>query len=109
MLYRLYVALGAISLAACHQIPNPSPVPPDASDAAPPAPAADASPSTPCQAACDAMARVCGTQQTDCVTVMANIDGRRLVRKSNGQPLTCADVSAAPDRPSMRGLGIGCP
>ena len=106
--YGLYVVLAAISLAGCPPPAPPAPVPPDATDASPaPAPLGDAS--TPCQAACDALARICGPQPADCVTVYANIDGRRLVREPNGRPLTCTDVAAANDKPSVRGLGVSCP
>jgi hypothetical protein len=103
--YGLYVSLLGISLAGCPPSVPPAPVPPDATDAAPAPPG----PSTPCQAACDRLALLCGPQPADCVTVYAAIDGRRLVRTSSGAPLTCAAVASAVDKPGMVALGITCP
>jgi hypothetical protein len=106
--YGLYVALAAFSLAGCPPPTPPAPVPLDATDASPaPMPASDAS--TPCQAACDRLSLLCGSQPADCVTVYANIDGRRLVRTSSGAALTCAAVASAVDKPGMAALGITCP
>lgn len=103
----------ALALTACPPSQPPAPVPPDATDGAP-MPVQDAAappgPTTPCEAACAALARLCGPQLDDCVQVMSQIDGQRILRETvSGKPLTCADVAAATSKTAMRALGVVCP
>ena len=80
-----------ILLAACGQAcvpsPSPAPLPPDASDAS----------TTPCAAACARLASLqCAVGLApDCVTVLARIDGMRLVRSDAGVALTCAELATS--------------
>jgi hypothetical protein len=99
--------LAVLLLPACPPAPVP-PAPPLA-DAAPYVPTPDASPpGTPCQAACDALSRLCGAQLGDCVRTLAHIESARLIRENSGQPLTCADVASASSVATMRTLGLAC-
>lgn len=110
-LYGLALGLaGCLVLTACPPGAPPAPVPPDATDAAP-TPASDASaPMTPCQAACDVLARLCGPQKPDCVTAMAHVDGSKSIRNgATGKPLTCMDVADAGSAAELRAIGETCP
>ncbi|HXN30595.1 MAG TPA: hypothetical protein VN894_01990 [Polyangiaceae bacterium] len=108
MLYRLYMALAAISLAACARIPSPAPVPTyDASDAAPYA-VGDGAPGTetPCQLACDRLSAICGPQGAACPTVWDLIESRQEIQKPHGGALSCSDVLLAHDRAGMLAIGV---
>lgn len=104
----LALALVLTFLAGCPAPAPPSPPPgPDATDAAPLPPGPFAS---PCQAACDAL-RSAGCpegSQADCITVLAHIDGDRLVRTPAGPAMTCASVAAVKSVAEARQQGIRC-
>ena len=99
-----------VLLAACGQAcvpsPQPAPVPPDATDAAPVILDGAAS---PCEAACQNLTALCGPQATDCAEVMAKVDGRRLIRTPSGAALTCASVAGAVGKAGVAALGVSCP
>jgi hypothetical protein len=113
-----FACLVAFALTACPPVTPPVPPTPDASDAAS-TPVQDASaatdappvPTTPCQAACDRMTAICGPQPPNCVTVMADEDGARILREpEGGRPLMCGDIAAATDKAAMQAIiGAGCP
>jgi len=106
----VFVPAFAIALAGCPQPPIPPPVPPDASDAAPP-PLGDAmAPVTPCQAACSALAALHCPEgaQPDCVTVLAHIESARLVRVEAGTSLSCAAIASVATVAQARSQGIAC-
>jgi hypothetical protein len=102
-------SLLALALLGCPP-PHPAPVPPDATDAAP-APAGDAlPPTTPCQAAC-ATLTLLGCPEglpSDCVTVLAHIEGARAKRTPSGAPVTCAGVASATTVAQVRAAGVAC-
>jgi hypothetical protein len=110
---RILVTLFVLTLLACPPPGPPTPPPaPDATDASPvlgdgsPLP-----PETPCQAACDAMGRVCGKAAVlpDCVRTLAAVESGRIIREpGTGKPQTCADVAAASDTVQMRAVGVKC-
>ncbi len=105
------ISLFALALAACVPTPTPAPVPPDADAApAPPAPPSDAAPTTPCAAACASLSALgCSEgKSAECTTVMAHVDGSRLIREPSGKPLTCADVASAHTVDAVRALGVAC-
>jgi len=54
------------------------------------------------------MREYCGPQQPDCTTVMARIDGARVIREPSGKALTCSDITGATSAAAMRALGIAC-
>jgi hypothetical protein len=90
--------LGAM-VGGCPPQTNPL-TPVDASDAA----------TTPCAAAC-AVLKALGCPegaQTDCVPVLAHIDGARAIRTPSGEALTCAAIAAAPTVAAVEALGVGC-
>jgi hypothetical protein len=74
--------------------------PVDASDAA----------STPCAAACAVLKSLGCPEgaQTDCVQVLAHIDGARAIRTPSGEALTCAAIAAAQSVSAVEALGVGC-
>jgi hypothetical protein len=71
--------------------------------------APDAGPVTPCEAACNAMAALCGTQRATCLPEMEEEDSTRAFRTPSGQPRTCALVAAATTAGAMVALGVACP
>jgi hypothetical protein len=100
-------SLLAMALLGCPP-PQPAPVPPDATDAAP---GFDAAPPTvPCQAAC-ATLTLLGCPEGipfDCVTVLAHIEGARAKRTPSGAPVTCAGVASATTVAQVRAAGVAC-
>ena len=101
----IFVVLLAACGQACVPSPNPSPIPPDATDAAP----VVLDGTTPCQAACLNMAALCGPQPTDCPSVFAHVDGARLIRTPSGAALTCMAIAGAASRADVAALGVACP
>jgi hypothetical protein len=81
--------------------PGPPPLTPvDASDAA----------STPCASACASLAALGCPEgvQTDCVPVLAHIDGEHAIRTPSGATLTCAAIASAQTVAAVEALGVGC-
>jgi hypothetical protein len=96
----------AVTTGCFHPTP-PGPVPPDA-DAAPWVPSDAGPPATPCQAACDVLAHVCGPQLADCATTYAHIESARQRREPDGAALTCQAVASANSAAEVRALGLPC-
>lgn len=86
-------------------------MPPDATDGAPfTPPSFDAGPlTTPCQAACDQLAKLGCPALIDCVTVYAHIEGVKEKRTPSGVFLTCTMVAGASSKADIIALGISCP
>jgi hypothetical protein len=104
-----------LALTACPP-PNPGPVPPDATDAAPivvsdagPSSSDAPAPQTPCSAACSTLSKLGCPVEPDCVTVMAHIDGAHLIRTSSGTFMTCTAVASATSKAGVAALGVSCP
>jgi hypothetical protein len=107
-----------VAIAHCTPPPQPVTPPTDASDAAQPScfdsappPTLDAAPVplVPCQAACDALNRLCGPQTDACVRTWAHIESAHERRRYDGQPATCSGVSEATTKAAMRAAGATCP
>jgi hypothetical protein len=105
---RKIAALLVLFAFACQPVPAPAPMPPDATDGAP-TPLLDGSPATPCSAACSNLSALGCPVATDCVTVLAHVDGARLVRLAGGTTLTCAMLAAATSKAAVQSLGVSCP
>lgn len=112
-----------LTLVACHPVPQPAPIPPDATDAAPtpvadaaPAPVGDApAPGAKCPdwtAACQALSAA-GCQlgtYTDCPAFMLRDFGSGHVEnKATGAPMTCAAIAAVHTKADAQRLGFACP
>ena len=102
---QIAVASGAVAcflgamVGGCPPQTNPL-TPVDASDAA----------TTPCAAAC-AVLKALGCPegaQTDCVQVLAHIDGARAILTPSGATLTCAAIASAQSVAAVESLGVGC-
>ena len=76
----------------------------------PPADATDAAASTPCTVACATLKALGCPEgaQTDCVQVLAHIDGARAILTPSGATLTCAAIAAAQTVSAVEALGVGC-
>ncbi len=90
---------------------QPNPQYPDASPYVASTP--DAGPPTPCQAACDTLARLGCHPQDTCVTVWAHIESARELRAPCGATLTCpsvtcTDVASAQRVSDLSRLGVKC-
>ena len=90
--------LGA-AVGGCPSQPPPL-TPVDASDAA----------STPCASACATLAALGCLEgaQTDCVPVLAHLDGARAIRTPSGAALTCAAIASAQTVAAVEALGVVC-
>ena len=99
-------------VAACAGVHPPViPQPYDASDAAPWAVGDGGPGETPCQRACDVLARFCGPQLDDCATSLAHTESGPVgIRESSGRRLTCADLADAGSKAAVQSLAPGsCP
>jgi hypothetical protein len=107
-------AAAAVVLTGCLNLPVPGPVPPDATDAAPPRPPmpmADASPDR-CAAACAALRLAgCGLGDAgDCAGYLGALEASGHVpNAATHMPFLCADVVAVKVKADARAIGFGCP
>ena len=114
-------AMLALLLAACQPTTGPTPMPPDASDAAPaptpPAPVADSAPPAPaaCAAACSALAAAgCGLGSAPgCGTFLAAMaaSGQHPDPAHGSKPFACTDITPATvhTRADAQRYGFACP
>lgn len=103
-------------LSACPPVPpGPSPMPPDATDAAgtidvaPPPPVSIDAADGACSLACSRLAAICGAQQpTTCIAALTNVQTNRLIRAADGSSFSCACVASANSLAAVKACGGSC-
>ena len=113
MTIRSLLAIALLAGPACPPPPVPPPQPPSdagAPDASLDAARPDAGPSTTCRVACAAIAAICSQPQpSTCEVALERADAGRLIRRPDGQPMTCASIVGARTRAELAAAGAGCP